>query len=350
MSGLHLLNPMGLLLLAGLAPLVILYILKVRRRRQRVSSTWLWAQAQRDLRAKHPLRRLIAELPLVLQILALVALAIAVAGPTSLGRTIDEDHVAIVIDTSASMAARVGGPTGVRSRIDDAKHAASEMLSRLQPGADAMIIEAAREARMVAPLDRDPRRLQAAVASIATREVEGELVPAVALAADRLRSLGGRLRIVVITDGALAHEEALAVTGVPTQIVTVGDPEDNAAIVRVDVRSGVDGNTNREQVQTFAMIQSWAARPREAYVTLSIEGQNEPVASRRLRLPSSRTRAIAARASSYSSRPATRFQMTTSHSAGFLPARACRWSSLRTRRTRGPLALSRPTRTSICNG
>jgi hypothetical protein len=300
MGGLHFGDPRGLLLLAGLVPLVVLYILKIKRRRQRVSSTWLWATAQRDLLARHPFRKLIPELPLLLEILALVALALALARPTTRGGTIDGDHVAIVIDTSASMATHVHGAAGPTTRIDEARRAAQNVVSQLAPGADAIVIEAARDARVVAPLDRDPRRLQAAIATVAAREVEGDLAAAVALAADRLRSLGGRQRIVVVTDGALARDEPLVVSGIPTEVLQVGDDEDNAAIVRVDVRSGLDAGTHHEQVQVFAMVQSFAARAgstgaslaselasaraREAYVTLSIEGRAEPVASRRLLL------------------------------------------------------------------
>jgi hypothetical protein len=284
MSGFHFLDPKGLLLLLGLVPLVVLYILKIRRQRQRVSSTWLWASAQRDLLAKHPFRRLVPEIPLLLEVLALVALAVALARPSTRGGAIDGDHVAIVLDTSASMATRLGGAAGTTTRMEQAKRAAENVVSQLSPGADAIVIEGGREARVVAPLDRDPRRLQAAIAGVAVREVEGDLAAAVALAADRLRSLGGRPRIVVITDGALAHDEPLVVGGIPTEVLGVGDEEDNAAIVRVDVRSGIDAGTHHEQVQVFAMVQSFGARPREAYVTLTIEGRTDPVASRRLLL------------------------------------------------------------------
>jgi hypothetical protein len=297
MGGVHLGDPKGLLLLAGLLPLVALYVLKIRRRRQRVSSTWLWAAAQRDLLAKHPLRRLVPEVTLLLEVLALAALALALARPTARG-AVDGDHVAVVIDTSASMGTRVGGTVGTTTRLEDAKRAADGVLSQLAPGADAIVIEAGREAHVVAPLDRDPRRLQAAIAGLTVREVEGDLASAVALAADRLRSLpgpSGRRRIVIVTDGALAHDDPLAVTGIPTDVVTVGDDADNAAIVRVDVRSGQDPRSHsgppsssmrdlgagHEQVQVFAMIQSFGGRPREAYLTLSIEDRAEPVASRR---------------------------------------------------------------------
>lgn len=79
--------------------------------------------AQRDLLAKSPFKRLVVQLPLILQILALVALSLALSRPASRGRSILGDHIAFVIDTSASMSALdVSGKT----RIELAKQAAIE--------------------------------------------------------------------------------------------------------------------------------------------------------------------------------------------------------------------------------
>lgn len=285
MHGLELLNPKGLFLLTGLVPLVVMYILKVRRQRVRVSSTWLWAAAQRDLLAKQPFRRLIAEVPLLLQILALIALSIAFARPAIRGGRIGGDHVAIVIDSSASMGTEtreigVGGKP--RTRIADARRAAHAVVSALAPGADAMVLEAAREPRLAAPLERDERHLDAAIDSVDVRDVEGDLAGSVALAADRLRSLPGSKKIVVVTDAALAHDTPLAASGVDTEVVTVGDDEDNAAIVRVDVRSSLDPTTRREETQAFAMVRNYGARPRDLFVTVSLAGSADTLASRRI--------------------------------------------------------------------
>ena len=127
--------------------------------------------------------------------------------------------------------------------------------------------------------------LRAAIATLQAREVEGDLAPAVALAADRLRALGGKKRIIVITDGALAHNEPLAPSGIDTDIVQVGDPVDNAAIVRIDVRTGIDPSTHRDQAQVFAMLENYSGSARDTFVTLSIEGHADPIASRRVLLP-----------------------------------------------------------------
>ena len=280
---LELLNPTGLWLLTALAPLIVFYILKVKRQRTRVASVWLWSTARRDLLAKQPFRRLIAELPLILQVLAIIALSLAFARPAMRGGSIDGDHVAIILDTSASMGTRMG--EGPATRMSEAKKAAHEALLSLAPGADVIVLEAARDGRVTAPLSHDERQWSAAIDRAVARDVEGDLSEAVALAADRLRSLDGVKRIVLITDGALAHDAPLTTQGLDLDVVRVGDEQDNAGIVRVDVRSGQDRETKREQVQVFAMVEELAANARDVYVTVTVEGKADPLASRRVLVP-----------------------------------------------------------------
>ncbi|KYF63094.1 hypothetical protein BE11_43995 [Sorangium cellulosum] len=290
-SPLSLLAPGGLWLLALLGPLVLLYILKIKRSRRRVPSTWLWAAAQRDLMARAPFRRLIAQLPLVLQVLAIALLALALARPASRGRALTGDHVAIILDASASMSAAARSPSGeATTRIELGKRLARDLLSGLTPGSDALLLEAGRDARLVAALDRDLVRLKAAVDTVAARDVEGDLGAAVALAADRLRQLGGARRIVVITDGNLARPDALRGVSLPLEVITVGDPVDNAAIVRVDVRSGSGpaGGADdpraeaREEVQAFLVVANLGAQPRDLYVTMRQDNASDVLSSRRV--------------------------------------------------------------------
>jgi hypothetical protein len=275
----------GLALLSLLVPLITLYILKIRRQKLTVPSTWLWAAAERDLLAKSPFKRLIVQVPLVLQALAIILLALSLAKPATRGGAVPGDHLALVIDTSASMGAR--GPDG-RTRIAEARDVAKRLVSELRPGADAMIIDAGREPRIASPLDRDVRRLSAAIERVDAREVEGQLGRAVALASDRLRQIPGDdrglRRIVVISDGVLADREALSSSELPLEVIRVGSPIDNLAIVRIDVRSGTDSATKRAQVQVFALLVNYAGTKRDLFVTLRLKNATEPLASRRLEL------------------------------------------------------------------
>ncbi|MBK8253459.1 MAG: BatA and WFA domain-containing protein [Polyangiaceae bacterium] len=279
------LSPWGLTALALLIPLVVLYILRIKRQRKRVATTWLWAAAQRDLLARHPFKKLIAQIPLLLQALVLLFLGLALARPATRGRAITGDHLAIVIDTSASMSAaatehNVAG--NVTTRLDLAKQVAKDLVSALQPGSDVLVLEAALDARLASPLDRDAVRVKAAIDRLQPRDVEGDLGAAVALAVDRLRQLGGSRRILVLTDGNLARPTTFSGTSIAVEVITVGSAADNAAIIRTDVRSGTDPVTKREQVQAFLVVANFGTKPRELFVTMREDNASDTLASRKV--------------------------------------------------------------------
>lgn len=275
-------NPQGLWLLGLLAPLVVLYVLKVRRQRVTVASTWLWQAAARDLLAKSPWQRLRARLLLLVEALALLALGLALARPAFSGSRIDAEHVALVIDASASMlTASASGET----RIALAKAAAAKVVSALPPGADALLIEAGSEPRVLGPADRDLSRVKARLAAMEALGVEGHLERAVALASDQLAGRAGSRRIVLFSDEN-GLSEVLPATRVPLSVVKVGEPTDNTAIVRIDVgRSPIAGAARpADRVEVFAEVASFARSPRDIFVTLKQRNSPTVLASRKLRL------------------------------------------------------------------
>ena len=273
--------PGGLWLLGLLLPLVLLYVLKIRRQRVTVSSTWLWAAAARDVAAKNPFKRLVPQVPLGLELLALALLALSMARPATRGGHIAGDHVAIVVDTSASMGALE--PDG-RTRLAHARDAASAVIRALGPGAQAVIIDAGRDARVVSAMDSDRRRLEASLAKLEASDAEGRMTLAMATASTQLRAFEKGARLVVVSDGALAERDAFATSNLPIELVRVGEPQDNAAIVRLDIASSEDPSSHREQVQAFAMVQNYGLKPKSLYVTLSERNVSEPLASRRIDL------------------------------------------------------------------
>ncbi|HVJ19509.1 MAG TPA: VWA domain-containing protein [Polyangiaceae bacterium] len=274
-------TPSGLWLLGLLGPLLLLYVLRIRRQRLRVPSTWLWAAAERDLLARHPFRRLRAEVPLLLEALAIILLSLALAQPVSRASHLQAGNVALVIDTSASMGAR---GEGGKTRMQAAQRAALAVLSSLAPGAAVMVIDAGREPQIVAPLERDRQRLERVILRLEAHEVEGALGRSLAVASDHLRSRPGSNRIVVITDGAVVDDDALNHSSLPVEVIRVGEPVDNTAIVRVDATMAPDAVSRREQVQVFGVVTNFGKQPRQLFVTLTQRNVQEPLASRKLEL------------------------------------------------------------------
>ena len=276
-------NPSGLWLLGLLGPLLLLYVLKIRRQRVRVSSTWLWQAAARDMLAKSPWQRLRGRFLLIVEALALLALGLAFARPALRGGQLDSEHLALVLDTSASMLAESAGET----RFDTAKASALRVLGALPPGADVLLVEAGSEPRVVGPADRDLSRVRSRLRALSAFGVEGRLDAAIALASDQLAQRAGNRRIVVISD-AEGLATPLPQTRVPLSVLQVGKPVDNSAIVRIEVGRGADGGRGLAQapdrVEVFAEVASYTAKPRDLLVTLKQRNSPTVLASRKVRL------------------------------------------------------------------
>jgi hypothetical protein len=274
-----LLAPYGLFLLGLLGPLLALYVLKVRRRRATVASTWLWASARRDLLAKSPWKKLLSSLSLLLQVLAIALLALAFARPATTTRELAGKRVAIVIDVSASMSA-VDEPGG-DTRVARARAIAREILSAFPKETEVMLIEAGREPRIASLLDRDKTRVAAALGGIDALDVEGDVDSALAVAVDRLKGVGDA-RIVLVSDGQWARPVAPAEVALPVTLRLVGAPAENSAIVRTDVRIANDAASGREEVQAFVVVQRFGAVARDTFVTMRWAEGDDVLDSRRL--------------------------------------------------------------------
>src|SRR5438552_2753795 len=102
----NMLQPLGLLGLAALAPVIALYFLKLKRQQRVVPSTLLWKKVIDDLQVNSPFERLKYSLLLLLQFLLIALLAFALARPYISHAAYSGSRTIMLIDTSASMATR----------------------------------------------------------------------------------------------------------------------------------------------------------------------------------------------------------------------------------------------------
>lgn len=283
----ELLAPSSLAWLGLLAPLVLLYVLKRRRETRVVGSTLLWELAQRDLRAERPWKRLIPHLSLLLQALVVIAGAIALARPAGAGRVPSGARVAVIVDTSASMAAR--GADG-RPRIELARASARAIARSLPPGGAMTLVEAAAEPAVLAPATDDVAALDRAIGRLATRGSGSGLEPAIALAAERMRGAPPGSRIVVLTDASHDGEVVLP-TGASIEVQRVGEDAGNTGIVALDVRARASDEAP-DRAEIFARVARTGEHDVEVWVTASIEGREGLVASRRVRIAAGETEGV----------------------------------------------------------
>jgi Ca-activated chloride channel family protein len=276
------LSPLAFALIGLTLPLVLLYFLKVRRRERRVPSLLLWDAVKRDREASAFFQRLQRDPLIILQILALIALATALARPTITVTGHGARKVVVVLDPSASMQTRDISP----SRFAQAKAEAAALVSRLGEGAEVMVIEAGVQPKVVAPLSRERDRALGAISAAQVKDMPNRVGEAVRTA----RALVGNdpaAEIYVFTDGVgpLAEERDLKDTRI--RWVGVGRGGRNVAITNLAVRKNYYGAFD---YQAFVSLVNYTPETQE--FTFSLDIDDKPIAEKSVTLEPSVRRSV----------------------------------------------------------
>ncbi|HLU39834.1 MAG TPA: VWA domain-containing protein, partial [Planctomycetota bacterium] len=249
---------------ALLAPLVLLYMLRLRRPPRRVPSLLLWRQTLQDERVNAPLRRLRRDASLLLQIALLALLALAATQPLFGSKAVGAS-VVVLLDRSASMAAR---DAQGRSRLDLAKERAAELFAA-HGGAELALVSFAAGAELNAPFTGDRRAFTAALTGVEVEEVGGDLGSALRLAA-ALGSQRALREVILLTDGALDDVAGFDLP-FPLRCETLPAAGPNLGIVRLAARREAGGTWH-----VFAAVAASApagGAPPTARLRIEVEGE-----------------------------------------------------------------------------
>ncbi|MGH2820818.1 MAG: vWA domain-containing protein [Actinomycetota bacterium] len=254
------LAPAAFALGALAVPVVLMYMLKSRRPRQIVPSTFLWRRAVHNVTASRPWERLRPSVLLILQLLILVGLVLALAQPFRATEGVAGDHLVLVLDASGSMAAADGSPT----RMHSARLAAQELLETLQPGGTVSIISAGPRPRVTISGTSDRSAAERALQGLTATEGPADFAEAFLLA-ESLETPARSTTIAIISDGGMTKEEQELV---PSGAVfrEVGRASDNVAITRLDVAEQADGFV------ALIAVSNFDSRPRTVNVRLELGG------------------------------------------------------------------------------
>jgi len=259
------LSPLAFAILGVAAPLVLLYFLKVRRRERRVASLMLWGAELRDREASTFFQRLQRDPLLLLQLLALIALALALARPVVTVTGEGARKVVVVLDTSASMKARDVSP----SRFDAARSEAASLVRRLGEGAEIMVIEAGVQPHVTAALGRDRDRALSAIRAARPRDLPQRL-PEALRTARALVGIDPRAEIHVFTDGAFVMGQTPEMTDPRIRWVGVGRRGYNVGIVSLSIRKTYYGSFG---YQAFVSLVNHSPEAQTFDFALSIDDQ-----------------------------------------------------------------------------
>ncbi len=245
-----------------IAAIIFLYLFRLRRQERRISSLMLWGHALQEMQANAPFRRLRANWLMALQILAALALVVALARPYRTVPGVSGRCVAVVLDSSASMRATDVSPT----RFDRAKAEASELIEGLGRDDSMCLVIAGSPTRVAAPLSSDKSALRAALASVTATDCPARGDEAVRLALSLIQGRAGG-RVVVLSDGGFPE---LGVSGAATLAITyvrIGRSDDNVAITALDSRPGPDGRP-----LVLASVRNFSQRKRPCDLEIRADG------------------------------------------------------------------------------
>lgn len=266
-----LLSPWGLLALGLLVPIIILHMLTPRRPPTLVSSLLHWDGLKHSITAAEPWQRLRWSLLLLLQILAVMLFAIALANPARTETAVLAEHTVFIIDASGSMSAVDGSP----DRIADATKRARDLRAEIPDGGAASVVVASSNPTILVNESTDAAEFDRAVNRIATNSGGADYEAAFALA-ESLVSAERPTGFVLISDGGLSETDQ-RLAPLDTRFEPVGKTDTNRAITGLSVTAGPGGLQSRVTIES-------TGGPK-AFQTLRIDVDGVTVDRRDLEIP-----------------------------------------------------------------
>ncbi len=256
------LNPAAFAFLAAIPVILLLHSLRYRRRDVQVSTLFLWEQVMREAHGSLGLRRLIQNLPLILQILLALLLTLALANPALTKAVKRSKDIVLVLDASASMQTQT--PQG--TRFDLAVQRALEVVQALPSGRQMAVIAAGRQPQVVTFYTDQKALLRQSISQIDVTDAPGNMREAVLLA---LSFTQGRLtqEVVVIGDGAYRHLSDLELPRSQMRHIQVAGGEDNVGIVRLAFRKMIQ---TEPRYEVLIAVKNFSAEPREVPLKLTL--------------------------------------------------------------------------------
>ncbi len=261
----NLLNPAAITLGILALPIILLYMLKLRRREVEISSTMLWQMLQRDRQANAPWQKLKRNLLLFLQLLILSALVFALARPTLPIPNITSGSVVVLLDASASMNATDLSP----SRFEVARMATRNLIDGLGNDSYVTLVLVKDHPVTLVSMESDKTILHRTLDSATASQGSANWGAAFALAAGASGSGNASISpvdIVIISDGSLPRQGLPPLPG-EVRYIPLGESSDNLAISALALR------TMDKRAELFCRVTNYGDIDRTAILSFYRDGE-----------------------------------------------------------------------------
>ena len=246
------LSPTSLFLFGLAIPIVALYILRLRRRREPVSTLMFWEELFRERQTTSLFQRLKHLLSLLLQLLFLMLLVLSIARPQFAFITKSARQLVLIIDQSASMNAIEADTDGL-TRLEIAKESALRTVDGLRFMDEMTVISSHTRPIIHIPFTNHQKSLRDAIHAIQLTDISTNLEPAFDLAY-AIAQTKPNPEIVIYSDFQSVSEELLAKLNSKTEqeedtekpdqeikhhLIQIGKTNDNVGITRFRVRKSL---------------------------------------------------------------------------------------------------------------
>ncbi len=254
------LSPASLFLFGLAIPIIALYILKLRRRREPVSTLMFWEQLFKERQTTSLFQRLKHLLSLLLQLLFLALLVLAVARPQFAFITKSARQLILIVDRSASMNAILNfDPENpeTESRLDSAKETALQIVQGLRFMDEMSVISCHTRPIIHTPFTRHQKTIREAIESIEPTDIKTDLKPAIDLAL-AVAQTKPNPEIIILSDFQKISEETLTdfqnlqskntnsdddkeeeKRNIKLHLLQIGEENDNVGITQFRVRKSI---------------------------------------------------------------------------------------------------------------
>ncbi len=247
------------------AGVVALYLLDRSKRRQVVATLRFWTPADSRTEMKHR-KRIQQPWSLLLQLLSLLFLLIALAGPRLGSDDSGRDHV-LILDTSAWMGARAGRTT----LIDEARAAAQAYVKALPSRDRVMLVRADALATPVTAFEADRQILNDAIRQSQPGASALNLAQALEFA-QRAQKLQARHAGEIVFAGAgRVPEDESSFAAVPPnlRVLTVNGALENVGFRKVGLRRSTSA---ADTWDIFVSVRNYGLKPRDVGLELQFGG------------------------------------------------------------------------------
>lgn len=255
-------NPPALLWGLLAVPVVILYLRRIRLRREAVSTGMFWELVFAEQRARSAWQQWRHPASLAVQLIVLTLMVTALADPRIPGPR----QIVLILDNSASMDAADVKPT----RLAEARQAAARLICGLRPCDQMAILSAGGAVGVCSSPTSDQTALRAALHKVDVPAGRGstQVGAAVELARSMLAA-APRREIKVITDGCFNGVAQLA-GAEDVELMRVGKRTGNLAITRLQVRRTLP---DPPRCQILAEVSSYSDKPVACRLELAAGGK-----------------------------------------------------------------------------